>query len=700
MSTQYDITIKSPISGGGYDEITFVPADYTINYDSLAAANSGRTANGLMRLDWKLRKLVKLTVKLPPHKPNDVHYSTILSLVQGQIISVTYYDYLKHNTTTEDMYCSKTSAGYTYMGMVEDVGFELIAMNGTTTVPHIDLTEYTATWVNYDSTVLATSQVLKGTTPTYPGTTPTRPATAQYTYTFSGWSPTPTGITANTTYTAQYSTTTNQYTITATAGSHGSVSGGGTYNYGTSVTLTATSDTGYSFSQWNDGSTTNPRTITVTGDATYSASFSINSYTITTATSPISSGTITGGGTYTYGSTATLTVTPNTGLNFVEWSDGNTDNPRTVTVTGDATYTATINEPDYLWIMAPTTNLVKFNFERANTYNPGTLPVYYSFNKSTWHQVSSNTDYSFNGYSTVYFKGENFKSYNSSLGYTRIHLHNLSANSTISIGGDITTLINPAGNVFTLTDTSVFNSLFRNINDSNIDSVDASALKLTSTTLTNFCYDNMFYGSKLTAAPTLPVATLAEYCYRNMFYGCDLLESVQTLPATYISKGAYDSMYRDSDLITISDTPTSTCKTAFRLPMVGTATAGINATANMFGATNPYGTPAINTTYFISSSTPSYYTVYWDNSMSFSDESWDVLGSTLNVSFYSNGTAFSSIYITPDGGIFYDNTEVYDYENGWINQEYRTLYNTTDFTESFQSDWTDFYLANDQIYNL
>ena len=52
-------------------------------------------------------------------------------------------------------------------------------------------------------------------------------------------------------------------------------------------------------------------------------------------------GTVTGGGTYNEGTSVTLTATPATGYHFVKWQqDGNTQNPRTVTVTGNATYTA------------------------------------------------------------------------------------------------------------------------------------------------------------------------------------------------------------------------------------------------------------------------------------------------------------------------------------------------------------------------
>lgn len=67
----------------------------------------------------------------------------------------------------------------------------------------------------------------------------------------------------------------------------------------------------------------------------------IGPHTITATSADPAMGTVTGGGTYNGGATATLTATPNTGYHFVQWQDGNTQNPRTITVTGDATYSAT-----------------------------------------------------------------------------------------------------------------------------------------------------------------------------------------------------------------------------------------------------------------------------------------------------------------------------------------------------------------------
>ena len=64
-------------------------------------------------------------------------------------------------------------------------------------------------------------------------------------------------------------------------------------------------------------------------------------YTITVNANDATMGTVTGGGKYNLNAEATLTATANDGYEFVQWNDGNKENPRTITVTGDATYTAT-----------------------------------------------------------------------------------------------------------------------------------------------------------------------------------------------------------------------------------------------------------------------------------------------------------------------------------------------------------------------
>lgn len=132
----------------------------------------------------------------------------------------------------------------------------------------------------------------------------------------------------------------SEYIITVTCDpKQGQVSGSGTFTDGSEVTITATPNEGYEFTQWSDGNKDNPRKVTVTADATYTAEFALLNYVVTATCDP-QQGQVTGGGTYPYGSEVTLTATPNEGYAFTQWSDGNKDNPRKVTVTTDATYTA------------------------------------------------------------------------------------------------------------------------------------------------------------------------------------------------------------------------------------------------------------------------------------------------------------------------------------------------------------------------
>ena len=136
-----------------------------------------------------------------------------------------------------------------------------------------------------------------------------------------------------------------QYTITVSSNNTamGTVSGGGTYNQGATATLTATPNSGYRFVRWQDNNTQNPRTVTVNANATYTAYFEAippTQYTITVSSNNTAMGTVNGGGTYNQGATAMLTATPNSGYRFVRWQDNNTQNPRTVTVNANATYTA------------------------------------------------------------------------------------------------------------------------------------------------------------------------------------------------------------------------------------------------------------------------------------------------------------------------------------------------------------------------
>mgnify|MGYP004458494315 FL=1 len=62
--------------------------------------------------------------------------------------------------------------------------------------------------------------------------------------------------------------------------------------------------------------------------------------TLTVRSADESQGSVSGGGTFDEGSTQTVRATPKSGFAFDKWSDGSTQNPRTVKLTSDLTLTA------------------------------------------------------------------------------------------------------------------------------------------------------------------------------------------------------------------------------------------------------------------------------------------------------------------------------------------------------------------------
>ena len=126
-------------------------------------------------------------------------------------------------------------------------------------------------------------------------------------------------------------------------------------------TLTAIANEGYEFTAWNDGNTENPRTVTVTSDTTFMAIFA-EAVSTPTITVTVNDATM-GSASYTLdGNTAVLTATANEGYSFLTWSDGNTENPRTVTITSDTTFMA---------IFSPASSLQEVNAREFALYpNP------------------------------------------------------------------------------------------------------------------------------------------------------------------------------------------------------------------------------------------------------------------------------------------------------------------------------------------
>ena len=131
------------------------------------------------------------------------------------------------------------------------------------------------------------------------------------------------------------------YSVTVeTDNLYGEVYGGGRYRENRSATLYAFPNYGYHFKQWNDGDTANPRMVKVNGDTLFTAIFAPNSYSITVISSDTVKGRVSGGGNYTYLSQVKVAATPMYGYHFIQWNDGDTNNPRVVTLRSDTSFTA------------------------------------------------------------------------------------------------------------------------------------------------------------------------------------------------------------------------------------------------------------------------------------------------------------------------------------------------------------------------
>ena len=275
---------------------------------------------------------------------------------------------------------------------------------------------YTANFVaipQYTLTVLANNSSygsVSGGGTYYEGELASISATPASGYLFRRWNdgdtenPRPVRLTGNTTYTAIFEVIPT-YTITvaknnstmgdAWISESGSYSG--SYLEGTHIHIEVEAATGYRFVRWNPGSNTQSyRSITVTGDSTYTAIFeAIPQYTIAVAVASGQSalGTVSGGGTYYEGTTATITAQPTPGYRFVQWNDGNTSRSRTFTVTADATFTASFAESNVQWVDLGLPSGTLWADRNVNADEPEWYGSFYA-----WGEVETKVNYTWSTY--------------------------------------------------------------------------------------------------------------------------------------------------------------------------------------------------------------------------------------------------------------------------------------------------------------
>ena len=151
-------------------------------------------------------------------------------------------------------------------------------------------------------------------------------------------------VAADETLTAIFASDTHTVNVVSNDIVKGMVEATGTeFAYGSPCTVTATAYTGYTFAGWSNGVSANPYTFAVINDVELTAIFVEETeefFSVIVESADSTMGSVSGGGQAVNGGSMTIRAIPNEGYRFLNWQDGNTENPRVVTVTSDITYTA------------------------------------------------------------------------------------------------------------------------------------------------------------------------------------------------------------------------------------------------------------------------------------------------------------------------------------------------------------------------
>jgi len=207
------------------------------------------------------------------------------------------------------------------------------------------------------------------------------------------------------------------YALNIQNSAQGQSSGQGSYPFESNVTISATPSTGYLFSNWTGDvqylSDPNSSTTIVampSNDVTIAPTFSPKTYHVTVTSD--ANGSATGGGSYTFGSTATLTATGNgpdgaslAGYEFSLWTltsqtgveTNSSSNPLSLLVDGNYSVTATfapvqVDVHDLNISVSPAGSGIVYDDPNLRSWNPGTFTLTSSIT------ATPNPGYSFLGW--------------------------------------------------------------------------------------------------------------------------------------------------------------------------------------------------------------------------------------------------------------------------------------------------------------
>lgn len=295
-------------------------------------------------------------------------------------------------------------------------------------------------------------------------------------------------------------------------------------------------------------------------------------------------------------------ITPEGTLNIV--------NNGTYDITNYANVTVQVSSGDFneLCFTAEEANCtvgMTHNGTNASTTKP---TVYYSLDdRQTWTSWDGSNITLANVGDKMYVYGDNLNG----ICYSANDRSNFVTSGRVAASGNVMSLITRYGDREYIPNNLCFYNLFSG-------TTITTAPELPATTLTNQCYQSMFYYcTNLTTPPSvLPATILKNDCYRGMFYGCTSLTSTPELPATTLADNCYNAMFKLCSSLTTAHSvlPSTTlvsncyfemfsgCTNITTAPELPATTLATNCYYGMFsGCTNLTGAPALPATTLASS---------------------------------------------------------------------------------------------------
>ena len=192
----------------------------------------------------------------------------------------------------------------------------------------------------------------------------------------------------------------------------------------------------------------------------------------------------------------------------------------------------------------------------------------YSYNGTTWTNWEDGYEIPFPSNNVIYLRGMNDGLSTSS---TDIFMFN---SCSCNVSGNIMHLLDYTQDLTVISVSNAFNSLFRDCKDMTFD-----GLRLPATTISSYCYKNMFSNcTSLVNAPELPATILKLNCYENMFNNCTSLVNAPELPAITLNGNCYSSMFNNcTSLVNAPELPATTLTGFCYKNMFSNCTSLVNA---------------------------------------------------------------------------------------------------------------------------